>query len=106
MKKPALPSSKPYVPPQWEPADVAAIQALQRGDASPDQQRRALDYIIINLAGTYDLSYRPDSDRDSAFAEGKRFVGLHLVLATKLNLAAIRQAKRNSSTQETGNAPR
>lgn len=95
MKKP---SSHPYMPPLWEPADIAAIQALQRGDASPDQQRRALDYIVT-LAGTYDLSYRPDSDRDTTFAEGKRFVGLQIVKALKLNLAAIRQAK---STQETG----
>lgn len=89
MKKPA---SAPYIPPVWEPADISAIQALQRGDASPDQQRRALDYII-NLAGTYDLSYRPESDRDTTFAEGKRFVGLQIVKALKINLAALRQAK-------------
>lgn len=90
MKKPA---SQPYIPPPWEPADVSAIQALQRGDATADQQRRALDYLINAVCATYDLSYRPDSDRDTAFAEGKRFVGLQLVKMTKLNLAAIRQAK-------------
>jgi hypothetical protein len=96
LKKP--PVSAPYIPAPWEPADVSAIQALHRGDASPDQQKRALDYII-SLAGTYDLSYRPDSDRDTTFAEGKRWVGLQIVKLVKLNLAAIRQAK---STQETG----
>ena len=96
MKKP---DASPWKPIEWEPADVAAIQALARGDATADQQRRALDYIINSLAGTYDLSYRPNSDRDTAFAEGKRFVGLQMVKALKINLAAIRQAK---STQETG----
>lgn len=90
MKKP---KAAPYIPIDWEPADIAAIQALQRGDASPDQQRRALDYIIT-LAGTYDLSYRPDSVQDTAFAEGKRFVGLQVIKALKINLAAIRQAKK------------
>lgn len=99
MKKPALPDARPYVPAPYELADASAIQALQRGDASPDQQRRALDYVINNLCANYDLSYRPDSDRDTAFAEGKRFVGLQIVKMLKLNLAAIRQAK---STQETG----
>lgn len=91
--------ASPWKPAPWEPADVAAIQALARGDATADQQRRALDYIINNIAGTYDLSYRPDSDRDTAFAEGKRFVGLQIVTRLKTNLAALRQAK---STQETG----
>lgn len=97
MKKPA---AGPYIPPPYEPADVSAIQALARGDASPDLQRRALDWIINIAADTYGLSYRPDSDRDTAFAEGKRFVGLQLVKLLKLNTEAIRQAK--SSTQETG----
>lgn len=95
MKKP---DASPWKPAEWEPADVAAIQALQRGDATADQQRRALDYII-GLAGTYDLSYRPNSQRDTDFAEGKRYVGLQIVTKLKINLAAIRQAK---STQETG----
>lgn len=99
MKKP---DASPWKPVAWEPADVAAVQALARGDASADQQKRALDYIINGLAATYDLSYRPggeDGRRDTDFAEGKRFVGTQIVKALKLNLAAIRQAK---STQETG----
>lgn len=87
------PDASPWKPVEWEPADVGAIQALARGDATPDQQKIALDYIINNLAGTYDLSYRPGSDRDTAFAEGKRFVGLQIVTKLKINLAAIRQAK-------------
>lgn len=99
MKQQKLSAALPYVPHGYEPADVSAIQALHRGEATPDQQKRALDWII-GAAGTYDLSYRPDSDRDSAFAEGKRFVGLQLVKLLKLNMAAIKQAR--SSTQETG----
>lgn len=99
MKKP---DSAPWKPAAWGPADISAIQALQRGSATADQQKRALDYII-NLAGTYDLSYRPDNPRDTDFAEGKRYVGLQLVKALHINLAAIKQAKRQAtSTQETG----
>lgn len=106
MRKPAFPPTfpqpAPWKPFQWQPPEVAAIQALNRGDATADQQKRALEYIINDLAGTYDLSYRPGSEegrRDTDFAEGKRFVGSQIVKALKLNLAAIRQA---TSTQETG----
>jgi hypothetical protein len=63
------------------PAIVAAVKALAEGKARDDQQKIVLNYIIDNLAGTYDLSYRPDVDggaRDTAFAEGRRFVGLEL----------------------------
>lgn len=91
--------SDPWKPAPWEPADVSALQALHRGDATADQQKHALDYIIHTVAGTYEPSYRTKSDRDTAFAEGKRHVGLQIVTKLKLNLAAIRQAK---STQETG----
>lgn len=97
MKKPA---SAPWKPTEWEPADVAAIQALVRGDATADQQRRAVDYIINDIAGTYDMSYRPDSERDSVFAEGKRFVGLQIVTKLKINLAAIRQAKSKTPQEQ------
>lgn len=97
MKKP---SAAPWRPTEWEPADVAAIQALVRGDASPDQQRRAIDYIINDIAGTYDMSYRPDSERDSVFAEGKRYVGLQLVKAVNLNLARIRQVKSKTPQEQ------
>ncbi len=60
---------------------VSAIKALANGEARPDQQKLALDWIIDDLARTYDLSFRPDDaggDRESAFAEGRRFVGLQL----------------------------
>ena len=100
MKKPAVPDPAPWKPTPWEPADVAAIQALVRGDATADQQQRAIDYIINGIAGTYDLSYRPDSDRDTAFAEGKRWVGLQIVTKLKINLAAIRQAKGKTPREQ------
>jgi hypothetical protein len=60
---------------------VAAVKAMERGEARPDQQRIVLNYLIDDLCGTYDLSYRPDGaggERDTAFAEGRRFVGLEL----------------------------
>ena len=82
---------RPSSPSPWREADVAALQALYRGDATPFQQKHALEYIINTVAATYDLSYRADSPRDTDFAEGKRFVGLQIVKLLKLNLLALKE---------------
>lgn len=66
-------------PPDWTSADVYAMRALRTGTASEAQQKRALDWIIQLAARTYDVSYSPASDRDTSFAEGRRFVGLQIV---------------------------
>lgn len=80
----------PFLPPDWAPADAAAIQALAEGKATPEQQQRALNWVIYQGAGTYELEYRTDS-RDHAFASGRRFVGLQLVKLIKVNLGMLRE---------------
>lgn len=78
-------------PPHYENVDVGAVQALASGTASPDQQRRALDWIITAASATYDQSFNPDSDRLTSFAEGRRFVGNQIVKLTKLNLSKLQK---------------
>lgn len=92
-KVPGAPVLEPWKPSPWDLPDAAAIQALQRGDADADQQRRALTFIVNTLAATYDCSFRTgvDGDRVSAFAEGKRFVGLQIVKLCNLSLSALRK---------------
>ena len=89
-KDPALPKADPWKPPHYELPDVAAFQALHRGDATEDQQRRALKYLIETLCGTYDMAYRPASQRDTDFALGKAFVGQQLVKFLHLNTHALK----------------
>lgn len=82
----------PYVPPAWTNRQVYALQALAAGTANDEQQKIALDYIIKDLCGTYDLSYRPgglEGDRDTAFAEGKRFVGSQIVKLLNLKSSVV-----------------
>jgi hypothetical protein len=69
----------PWLPPDYDKQDMFALKGLAAGTATADQQKHALDYIVRMLCGTYDLSYRPTSERDTVFAEGRRFVGLQLV---------------------------
>ena len=95
MTKPVRKSvldNAPWKPAKWEYADAHSIKALARGDANPDQQKRALKWIIENAAGTYDLSYRPgESSRDTDFAEGRRSVGLQIVKVLKVDIEFLRR---------------
>jgi hypothetical protein len=56
---------------------VYAYRALVEGVANAGQQKLFVEYLKY-ITDQDVLSYRPGSDRDSAFAEGKRFVGLEL----------------------------
>ncbi len=89
--QPPKSDASPWKPPKYDDADAHSIRALHDGSASPEQQQRALNFIINSLACTYDLSYRPGSDRDTAFAEGKRFVGLQIVKFLKVDYRRIKQ---------------
>jgi hypothetical protein len=90
-------STKRIIP--YQPIDVTnpeyktgivALQALRRGDADELQQKRALDFIIVTLARTYELSYCSDP-YDTAFAEGKRFVGGQIATLTNVNLGLLKK---------------
>lgn len=83
--------SAPWRPVEWNNFDAGSIQALIRGDASEHQQKHAIDFIITKLCRTYELSYRPDSVRDTDFAEGNRHVGLQLVKLANLQLSRFRE---------------
>lgn len=81
-------------PPDAVQADAAAIQALAAGSATADQQVRALNWIVYFAAATYDMSFRPDGlggDRATAFAEGRRFVGLEIVKLTKIKTSMLKE---------------
>lgn len=87
----AIEDHAPWKPPKFEPQDAAALQALERGNATPDQQKRALNWIVNGACATYDLSYRPGDDgrRDTDFAEGRRFVGLQVVKLLKIKIGML-----------------
>lgn len=87
--------SKKAAPQPWHPApyidlDTMAIKAVAAGNASEGQQKRALDWIIRTLCGTYDQPYRPGEggDRDTVFACAKQFVGQQIVKHINVPLPA------------------
>lgn len=94
MKPLRIPKKEAYAPPAWEDGDAFAIQAVAAGIANEHQQRRAFNWIIDAAAGTYDQSYRPDSPDQTAFAEGRRFVGLQIVKLLKINPSVLKENHR------------
>lgn len=92
--------SKPrpvWQPAPWDSADVAALQALARGVANEGQQKRALNYIITALGMTYEHTYSPTSERDSAFAQGRRYVGLQIVKLVNMPAHLLKKAKEGTN---------
>lgn len=87
-------ASIPWMPAEYGLEDAAAIQGLYRGDATPEQQRHALKWIVEVLCATYDMSYRPggrSAARDGDFAEGKRHVGNQIIKLTKVNISTLKK---------------
>ncbi len=72
-------------------ADALAIKMLALGEASPEQQKRALEAIIGRIACADEQSWRADDhggQRETDFSEGKRFVGLQVrkIVNTSLDI--------------------
>lgn len=88
--------SKAHLPPTYTKEEVYALRNIAQGNATPEQQKEFMEWLLQHVCRTYDLSYRPESDRETVFAEGRRFVGLELVgllrtPANKLNYIEDRQ---------------
>lgn len=71
--------SRPHAPSPCDTYDVYALKALASGTASESQQKRALNWILNECCGVANNTYYPDSERDTIFASGKRFVALEIV---------------------------
>lgn len=59
-----------------------AVIAVSQGVANEEQQKTAIEAILVDICGYHDLSYRPDElggERDTSFALGKRFVAIEIL---------------------------
>ena len=97
----------PYFRVDHEAPDVSALQALARGDASADQQKRALDWIIKQGAATYQQSFVPGDSHATAFIEGRRFVGTKIVELLTVSIAdyIAKNARKNATPKENHGTP-
>lgn len=75
---------QPWHPPEYDKADIRAIQALASATANEDEQKRALSWIINVACATYDEPFRPESHDTVNYLLGRRSVGLAIVKLMKL----------------------
>lgn len=86
MTKKAVP---PFFAAPWEVADASALQALHRGEATPDQQTRALDWIMKSASARYAVPFFPGQADASAFMMGRQFVSSEIVKLLTVNPQAF-----------------
>ena len=65
-----------------------ALQCCYLGEASPHQQRLAIDTIIDKLSRADFLAYQAGSHDESAFLAGRAFVGKQTRQALKTKIGA------------------
>lgn len=97
MRKPRDPAWKPV---DYGYSEVMALKGLAAGTADEAQQKLALDWLIRVACGAYELSYRSDQDggeRETAFAEGRRFVGLQVVKMVNMPPALVAELRKKNA---------
>lgn len=88
-------AAPPYLRCEWDLPSASATQALAAGTATEQQQKDFLAWLVNQACATYDVSFQPEGeggDRATAFAEGRRFVGLQVIKLSKLALNNFRKA--------------
>lgn len=71
--------------PPYDPVIAGALKAMQWGKATEHQQEVLIGWLIKDACGLGSISYRQGDSHATAFAEGRRFVGIlimHLIEIT------------------------
>lgn len=78
-----------------ELADAHALRALHEGRATPDQQKRALQWILGRGCLVGGLPWA-ETDRETAFLCGRQFVGKQIGRLLICDLTSLRRRKNVS----------
>jgi len=70
-----------------------AFKSLEKGTATPDQQKLVLDFLIKIGCRTYDSDWFPD-ERTSCFAAGRRHVGQQIIQFLNLKVGKLKPSNK------------
>ena len=119
-KRPSRPQSapagqeqpaRPRTPPQqqtllakaandWELADASAIKALQSGTATPDQQKRGLEWILKKACALPEWPYVPGDADQTHMHLGRHLVGHMIMKLLQVDLAKLRRTDPRADPHE------
>ena len=92
MAKKLEPGSPFYGVSDYDVRIASAVKAFASGrDVPANVAKIVWDYTIRVLCAAYDQSYRPDKPTDTAFVEGRRFVGLQLLKLRDIDLSTLKE---------------
>lgn len=80
-----------FAPALYDDAHIGAIQALFRGDAEPEQQKRGIKWIVEQAAQADEQTFQPVNGKVQDFLEGRRSVGLQIRKLAKLVIGRARE---------------
>ena len=69
--------------------ETRALKALAKGEATPEQQKLALEAIIFKFSGFGDVPFVPGAPDESAFMSGRQFVGNRINRHLRQTVAAL-----------------
>jgi hypothetical protein len=80
-----IPAPSPIEPAKFDDVVVYGLHAMADGDASPQQQKKVLEWIINQASRAAGPGhYQPDSQRNTDFALGRAFVGQQIIGILKI----------------------
>lgn len=82
-------------------ADVWAVKSLSKGEATAEQQKHFLEFLLHRLSGADNQSFVPNDasgGQNTAFLEGRRFVGREVrkIIITPSKALLEKQARRQT----------
>lgn len=80
--------------------EVVAIQALHRGEATAYQQKLALKVIVNDFCRAHDALYIPGSFDQTAFLNGRAFVGQRILKFINIPVGKLDDAYAQPSISE------
>ena len=70
-------------------AEIHALRALEKGEATAYQQQLALRCILVTVSGAYDQEFVVGQPDQSAFRGGRAFVGRMVLKMIKTDLDVL-----------------
>lgn len=84
-KKASFLKQPPHLAVEYDEADIAAVKAVYRGDATPEMQKRCMDWIMKNLCLMGGVVFSDKGNDVSNFMAGRRFPAIILANLIQMN---------------------
>ena len=78
--------------------EIESIKALSVGEATPYQQKLALMVIVNKISRAQDLLYIPESFDETAFLNGRAFVGQKILKHINMPIGKLNKLEEEEQT--------